>query len=514
MFSYLFSLIKSKFSIQITSDLEIFDFYYERVYYIGKKMVKKFKLNPYLLLIVSFLLVALLGSFLLSMPFAFRNNPNNEWCHGGSYIDAFFTSLSAMTLTGVTTYPQGLADTLSIPGQIIVLILVQTGGLGIVTILTFLFSVFGRRMQFKDRLMVSQAISFNNFGEIALYVRRLIIITAAVETLGIILGLPFFLQVFPNNPGKGIYYSIFYSVSAFNNAGFDLFSGTSSFVDGINAAGGVFISQSSFLYYYSTIYLAVLSLLGGISFLVIIEIILEHKPPRRWSAFTKICLTMTVGMIGVITLLIFCTEGFKANNPMTFYEALMQSINCRTAGFNMYQQDQISLPGRMICCVMMLVGGSPLSTAGGIKITTAFIIVLAIVSYFKGEKMSAFKRRYSYNLVAKSMSLVFLVVFFIFLAFIGLNVCGTKNVDGLVMSESIQKDKISFYLYEVFSCFGNVGVYTGLEPFLSPGSCLILCFIMLIGHLGPMAFFQLFQNNLDKTTNSHYSFVEEDFLIG
>ena len=142
-------------------------------------MRKKFKLNPYLLLIVSFLLVALLGSFFLSMPFAFRNNPNNEWYHGGSYIDAFFTSLSAMTLTGVTTYREGLADTLSIPGQIIVLLLVQTGGLGIVTILTFLFSIFRGRLQFKDRLMISQAISFNNFGEIARYVRRLIIITAA-----------------------------------------------------------------------------------------------------------------------------------------------------------------------------------------------------------------------------------------------------------------------------------------------------------------------------------------------
>ena len=477
-------------------------------------MLKKFKLNPYLSLIVSFLLVALLGSFLLSMPFAFRNNPNNEWCHVGSYIDAFFTAISALTLTGVTTYPEGLANTLSVAGQIIVLVLVQTGGLGIVTILTFLFSIFKGRLQFKDRLMISQAISFNNFGEIARYVRRLIAIAGVCEIIGIALGVPFFLQVFPDNPAKGIYYSIFYSVSAFNNAGFDLFSGTTSFIDGINATGGVFISQSSFLYYYSTIYLAVLSLLGGISFLVIIEIILEHKPPRRWSAFTKICLTMTFGMVAIMTMLLFCTEGFKANNPMTFYEALMQMINCRTAGFNMYQQDQISLPGRMLCCIMMLVGGSPLSTAGGIKITTAFIIVLAIISYFKGDRMSAFKRRYSYNLVAKSMSLVFLVVVFLFLAFIGLVLCGTKTVDNYVLSESIQKDKVSFYLYEVFSCFGNVGFYTGLEPFLTPGACLVLCLLMLVGHLGPMAFFQLFQNNLDKTTNSHYSFVEEDFLIG
>ena len=199
---------------------------------------------------------------------------------------------------------------------------------------------------------------------------------------------------------------------------------------------------------------------------------------------------------------------------MNFYQAVMQIINCRTAGFSLYPQEQISIPGRMICCVMMLVGGSPLSTAGGIKITTAFIIVLTIVSYFRGKKLSAFKRRYSYDLVAKSMSLVFIVVTFLIASFILLTLFGTKKVEGYELSETIAKDKAGFYLYEVFSCFGNVGFYTGLEPFLSVGSRLVLCLLMLVGHLGPMAFFQLFQNNLDKTTNSHYSFVEEDFLIG
>ena len=478
-------------------------------------MRKKLKLNPYFLLIVSFLGFVLIGSFLLSMPFVFRDNPKNEWCHVGSYLDAFFTSMGAMTLTGITTYPQGLADTLTPAGQIIVLFLVQVGGLGIVSILTFLFIIFRRRLQFKDRLMISQAISFNNLGEIAKYVRRLIIITAICEVAGIGLGLPLFFQIFPDNAAKAIYYSVFYSVSAFNNAGFDLFNGTTSMIGGLAAPGGVFISTSNFLYYYSTIYLGFMSLLGGISFLVIIDIVLGHKPPRRWSSFTKICLVMTVGMIGVMSLLLFFTEGFKANNPMTFYQALMQIINCRTAGFSVYSQSNISLPGRMICCVMMLIGGSPLSTAGGIKVTTIFIIVLSIVSYFRGKRVSAFKRRYSYNMVAKSMSLVFIVVTFLFVAFIALSLFGTKKVAGYELSDHIHEDDlVAFYMYEVFSCFSNVGFYTGLEPCLSVGSRLVCCLLMLVGHLGPMAFFQLFQNHLDKNANVHYSFVEEDFLIG
>ena len=476
-------------------------------------MVKKqFKLNPYLLLIVSFLGITLIGSLLLSMPFVFKDNPNHEWCHVGNYLDAFFTALSAMSLTGITTYPAGLNDTLTITGQIIVMVLVQIGGLGIVTILTFLFSIFRQKMQFKDRLMISQAIAFNNYSEIVRYVRRLFIIVIVCELFGFILGIPVFWQLFNGDIPHILFYSAFHSISAFNNAGFDLFKGTSSLIEGISLSNGVSVDANSWLYYYTTSYFAVLSLLGGISFLVIIDIVLGHKPPRLWSSFTKIALTMTGGMIIVSTLFLFVTDGFKADNPMTLYQAFMQSIYCRTTGFSIYPQEEISLPGRMISSIVMFIGGSPLSTAGGIKVTTIFVIIMSIVSYFRGRHLSAFKRRYSDNMIAKSMSLVFVVLAFLIVAFIGLTILGTSTTEGL--SENIKDNIVAFYLYEVFSFFGNVGFYTGLEPYFSIGSKIILCLLMLIGHLGPMTFFQLFQNNLDKKGDVHYSFVEEDFLIG
>ena len=126
------------------------------MYDIGSIMVRKhFQFNPYLLLIVSFLIITLIGSFLLSMPFVFKNNPNNEWCHVGSYLDALFTSLASMSLTGVCTYPGGLADTLTFAGQMIVLVLMQIGGLGIVSILTFILTLFRDRIPFKNRLLIS-----------------------------------------------------------------------------------------------------------------------------------------------------------------------------------------------------------------------------------------------------------------------------------------------------------------------------------------------------------------------
>ena len=478
-------------------------------------MVKKqFQLNPYLLLILSFLGIVFIGSILLSAPFSFSNNPNNEWCHVGTYLDAFFTSLAAMSLTGLTTYPAGLVNTFSNAGQIIILVLMQIGGLGIITILTFLFSIFRRKMQFKDRLMISQAISFTNFSEITRYVRRLIAISAICEIIGIGLGIPLFLHTFPGNFPKALYYSVFHSVSAFNNVGFDLFEGTNSLIGGLDILGSTDIAIDNWLYYYFTIYVSVLSLLGGISFVVIIDIFLGHKPPRLWSSFTKIILIMTAGLILIFSFALFLTDGLKSDQPINYYQALMQTINCRTAGFSFYPPEEISLPGRMICCIMMFIGGSPLSTAGGIKITTVFIIVLSILSYFSGKNISVFKRRYSDTLVAKSMSLVFIVIAILLFSFAGLVLFGTKEVDGYAMSDNVKDNIVSYYLFEVFSCFGNVGFFTGLEPCLSIGSKIILCLLMLLGHLGPMTFFQLLQNHLDKNAIMHYSFVEEDILIG
>ena len=481
------------------------------MYDIGSIMVKKsFKVNPYLLLIVSFVGITLIGSFLLCMPFAFRNNPNNEWCHVGNYLDALFTSLASMSLTGVTTYPNGLADTLSFGGQMVVLVLMQIGGLGIVTILTFILTLFRDRIQFKNRLLISQAIAFNNFGEIVSYVRRLILITVVCEVLGFGLGIPLFAKIFPNDIPHILYYSVFHSVSAFNNVGFDIFNEADSLVGGL----GTMIGTNNWLYYYFTIYISVLSLLGGISFLAIIDMVLSHKPPRRWSSYTKIVLTMSGALIVFFAFALWFSDGFRANNPMNLYQCFIHVINCRTAGFSVYPLEELSLPGRMISCVVMFFGGSPLSTAGGIKVTTVFVIIMSIISYFRGKSTSLFKRRYSDELIVKSMSVVFFCVIIIILAFLGLVLFGTKEVEGYEMNENVKNNLNEYYLFEVFSCFGNVGFFTTLEPCLSTGSLIILCFLMLFGHLGPMTFFQLLQNRLDKNAVMHYSFVEEDIIIG
>ena len=168
-----------------------------------------------------------------------------------------------------------------------------------------------------------------------------------------------------------------------------------------------------------------------------------------------------------------------------------------------------NLPG-----IMMLIGGSPLSTAGGIKVTTIFIIMTSIISYFSGKRLAPFKRVFSDTIISKSMTTVFLVVTIIMVAFVAIGFFGIVEIEGHTINPKLEEDLYGMYLFSVFSFFGNVGFYTGLEPFFSVGAKIVLCFLMLLGHLGPMTFFQLFQNNLDKKASVHYSFVEEDFLIG
>ena len=475
-------------------------------------MIKKSKIfNPYLLLLISFLGMVLLGSILLSFPFCYQNG---KWWNGNSYLDAFFTSISAMSLTGITTFKDGLAGTFTAAGQIIIMVLVQIGGLGVVTILTFLFSIFRRKLQFKDRLMISQAIAFDNYSEIVKFVRRLIIITVICEVLGTALGIPVFLRLYPGEFHKVLAYSLFYSISSFNNAGFDLFVGTTSLTGDLIVANGNSILTTDWLYYYFVIYNGVLSLLGGLSFIAIIDMFFEKKSPRNWTSFTKIALIMTVGLVVIMSGALFVTDGLKQDNPMNLFQVVMTIVNCRTAGYHVYPISEISLPGKIICGVMMFIGGSPLSTAGGIKVATIFIIFISVISYFRGKRIAAFKRTFSDTIVAKSMTIVFIVVFFIVLAYIGLALFGITEVNGESISPEFESNVMGLYFFDAFSFFSNVGFYTGIEPYLSIGSKIILCVLMLIGHLGPMAFFQLFQNFLDKKANVHYSFVEEDFLIG
>lgn len=456
---------------------------------------QKKTLNPYFLVILSFIVIILVGAVLLMMPFS--RTANNF----GSFIDCLFLATSATCVTGLNSFAQGIGDELTFWGQLIVMLMIQVGGLGFITLLTFFITLFSRKLQFKNRVLLSAMVNSEDAAEVVLFVRKIILISASFETLGFLLGLPVFLTNC-NNVLEGLWYSLFHSISAYNNAGFDLF-GSTSLIRGI---GNAFIDGlPTWAYYYLCSYIMFLIVAGGISFVVVMDIFARRKF-RQLRVFTKISLMMTGILLFVGFIVFFASEGFKSP-----FDALFQSVTCRTAGFATVDQDGLSVLGKAFSCFLMFFGGNPLGTAGGVKTTTLYIIILAMVCYLAGRKVTSFHRRYSNGVIVKAMSLVLLAVATIFISFTLIYIFESDlDMDTTLLSST----KSASLIYEVFSAFGTVGVTVGITPYLSLGSKIVISILMFIGRLGPITFFQLLGSKMSIDDQSKYHYVEEDFLIG
>ena len=398
------------------------------------------------------------------------------------------------TVYGLTIYRE-----LTLFGQAVVMVMIQIGGLGFITIFTFFISLFQKKLQFKDRLFLSQAVNSNTIAGVSKFVKRVIFIVLITETLGFLLGLPVFLNVESYSTGEALWASAFTSISAFNNAGFDIF-GAYSLIR--IAENPIIYNLPTWAYYYLCSYIMILIILGGISFITIIDLVILRKKPKQWNSFVKIVL-MTTGILLVSGFVIFTFTDVISGNINTF-EAAFQSVTLRTAGFANFDENNLSLAGKVISCLFMFIGGSPISTAGGIKTTTVFIIILCLVRFLQGKSITAFKREYTRTSILKAMSLVFLSLLTIVVGFI--LVASFEQGKPLATSENI--------IFEVFSAFGTVGLSAGLTPALEVGSKITIIILMFFGRLGPITLFQIFQNDLDNEENIHFKRVEADVIIG
>ena len=339
----------------------------------------------------------------------------------------------------------------------------------------------------------------NTIAGVSKFVKRVIFIVLITETLGFLLGLPVFLNVESYSTGEALWASAFTSISAFNNAGFDIF-GAYSLIR--IAENPIIYNLPTWAYYYLCSYIMMLIILGGISFITIIDLVILRKKPKQWNSFVKIVL-MTTGILLVSGFVIFTFTDVISGNINTF-EAAFQSVTLRTAGFANFDENNLSLAGKVISCLFMFIGGSPISTAGGIKTTTVFIIILCLVRFLQGKSITAFKREYTRTSILKAMSLVFLSLLTIVVGFI--LVASFEQGKPLATSENI--------IFEVFSAFGTVGLSAGLTPALEVGSKITIIILMFFGRLGPITLFQIFQNDLDNEENIHFKRVEADVIIG
>ena len=461
-------------------------------------IVNKEKINPFLLVMLTLVVVILIGSVLLFIDYANVHGCANLQLE--DFIDSFFISVSATCVTGLSVYGDGIINAYSLFGQIVIAVLIQIGGLGFLTVLAFLIVLFAGKLKFKDRHFLSQIVGSTSIANVGKFVKKIILISFLCELFGVLAGLPVFINLFPNDIGKAIWNSIFHSVSSFNNAGFDILGSQSLLVTPENT---LLYNAPTWIPIYLKILTMVLIILGGLGFIVIAEIF-TFKKASQYSAFTKIVLSTSAVLLVAGTLFFVAFECFKPENPMNVLDALFQSVTCRTAGFYTYDQSNLSVGGRVVSCFLMFIGGSPISTAGGVKTTTFFIIGLAMFSYLKGSKVVAFKRSYSIKSVIKAMSLVFI-------SFVVVLICYAVI---FVIEEGNPATDPQHIFFEAFSAFGTVGLSANLTPNLVWGSKLILCILMFLGRLGPMTLFSIFSRNIDKETTTHFDYVQSDILIG
>jgi len=441
------------------------------------------------ILVISFFLIILIGSILLSMPFS---------VHGErlSFVDASFTATSATCVTGLIVVDTGVKYTLA--GQIIILVLIQIGGLGIMTMSTFLLFIIWGHISMTDRDLIVETLTQRPVKNLASLVRTVFSYTIIAELIGaIFLTLRF--QNYYTLP-KAIYYGIFHSISAFCNAGFSVFS--SSFMD---FKGDVFINLT----------LMFLIVLGGIGFYVFLDLkqsILQYhiRFISKISFYSKIVFIMTIVLIVSGTIIFYITETGNVLNGMNIDKKILismfQSVTARTAGFNTVDIAYLSNSSLFVIIILMFIGASSGSCGGGIKTSTFAVLFSFLIAKFKNRQdVNLLKRRVPEDTVSRAVSIAFfsIIVIVTFTMLLLISELGE-------LSHQNSRGQFLEIVFEVFSAFGTVGLSTGITSGLSNLGKILVSTLMFIGRLGPLTV----AIAIGSQKKIKYRYPKEDILVG
>ena len=417
---------------------------------------KKQQLTPARIILIGFALLILAGALLLTMPISTRDG------QGASFFDALFTATSATCVTGLVV--QDTAQYWSGFGQAVIIVLIQIGGMGVVTVAVAISMLAGRRIGLKERWVMQESISAPQVGGIVRRTRFILAAMLLLEGAGALLLASRFC---PEMGLRGIWYAVFHAISSFCNAGFDL----------MGAAGTPFVSLTGYVGD-PLVNLTVMGLiiLGGIGFLTWGDVRQHRWHLRAYCLQSKLVLVTTAALILVPALFFFCYEfQLPQWDGLTLGEkilgSLFQAVTPRTAGYNTVDLTQLSGPTRMIITLLMLVGGAPGSTAGGFKVTTLAVFLLAARAVFRRqEDLQSFGRRLPTDTLRSAAAIL--------MAYVGLFLLG-----GLVIS-CVEGVALDAALFETASAIGTVGLTLGLTPELGGVSRIILIFLMYFGRVG------------------------------
>ncbi|WP_330671480.1 TrkH family potassium uptake protein [Anaeromicrobium sp.] len=419
------------------------------------KRIDKFNLDPAQIIVLGFASVILIGAILLSLPIASKNGQSI------GFINAFFTATSAVCVTGLVVVDTGTYWTVF--GKTVIILLIQIGGLGFMTMATFFALLFGKRITLRERLIMQEALNQFNISGIVRLTKYVLIATFAIEGIGAILLAFKFVPKYGLVTGIG--FSIFHAVSAFCNAGFDLIGNFRSLT--------LFVDDTLI-----NVVICGLIIMGGLGFTVIVEVMNKRKF-SRYTLHTKLvlCITAVLLVVGFFVVLVL-----EYNNPDTLGNltfkgkilgAMFHSVTPRTAGFNSLPTDKLSMATIFFTIILMFIGGSSGSTAGGVKITTAGVMVLHISSIIRGkEDTEVFGRRIPRDIISRS------------LAVIGIAMCLIILVTMILSITEPDQDFLSIF-FEATSAFATVGLSVGITPTLSIVGKIIISLTMFAGRVGP-----------------------------
>lgn len=413
------------------------------------------RLSPPQILVLGFAAIIFIGTALLMLPISTSTGEPLE------FIDALFTSTSATCVTGLVVVDTG--TTFSSFGEVVIMLLIQIGGLGFMTMATLFALALKRRISLKDRLILQEAMNQSSMEGIVRLIRRVLLYSLIIEACGaIILSIRW---AFDMPIGQAIYYGVFHAVTMFNNAGFDLF--------------GDFRSLTGYVYD-PVVNIVVMFLIvsGGIGFIVLSDLI-DFRKQRRLSLHSKVVLTMTATLllVGFIVILIF-----EFTNPRTlgslnwggkFFGALFQSVTPRTAGANTIDITGLRQATQFFIVILMFIGASPGSTGGGIKTTTFTIMVGAVIAMMRGrEDIVMFRYRLAQERVLKALTIALLALLLVLTV-------------SMILSTTEEGSFLEI-LFETTSAFGTVGLSMGLTPELTGFGKILISITMFAGRLGPL----------------------------
>lgn len=424
-----------------------------------KSEKKRKQPTPARMICLSFLVVILSGTVLLMLPFASKSGQFTN------LIDAFFTATSATCVTGLVVF-----DTFSkwtIFGQLIILILIQIGGLGLITMTTFFNVAIGRKLGFRSMQLAQESVNSTSIADIKKLVKFVVVVSLTVEFIGAAVLSTAFLPVYGRD---GIWVSIFVAISSFCNAGFDILGRETPFISLMNYSGN----------YTVLITVMALIIIGGLGFIVWSDLY-EYRKTKKLMLHTKIVLIVTVILIVVGAVLTFV---FEFNNPGTIGKmnlgdkitnSVFHSVSSRTAGFNTIDIPILKEITKLITIILMFIGAAPGSTGGGIKITTIVVLIMTVVSTIKGrEDTVILKRRVNKQVVYKSLTILAIgfVIVMVTTCVIMFTVPRVKEIDAL---------------FEAVSAFATVGISSGVTAISGVIAKLMLILTMYLGRVGPVS---------------------------